>query len=102
MTNNTSHAHIHEFIPSSSSNILSIDKNHLELLHQFMLNNPIYSSSHELKIDEINRNELISDKDIFQKFYPVFISVQIFSMSKLVVEAEKLGIPNYFRYFRVF
>ena len=33
MTNNTSHAHIHEFIPSSSSNILSIDKNHLELLH---------------------------------------------------------------------
>ena len=30
MTNNTSHAHIHEFIPSSSSNILSIDKNHLE------------------------------------------------------------------------
>tara|TARA_B110001454_G_scaffold217880_1_gene244268 strand:- start:1660 stop:2439 length:780 start_codon:yes stop_codon:yes gene_type:complete len=53
MTNNTSHAHIHEFIPSSSSNILSIDKNHLELLHQFMLNNPIYSSFHESKIDEI-------------------------------------------------
>ena len=53
MTNNTSHAHIHEFIPSSSSNILPIDKNHLELLHQFMLNNPIYSNSHESKIDEI-------------------------------------------------
>jgi len=53
MTNNTSHAHIHEFIPSSSSNILPIDKNHLELLHHFMLNNPIYSNSHESKIDEI-------------------------------------------------
>ena len=53
MTNNTGHAHIHEFIPSSSSNILPIDKNHLELLHHFMLNNPIYSNSHESKIDEI-------------------------------------------------
>ncbi len=53
MANSASHAHIHEFIPNSSSNILTIDQNDIELLHKFMHNNPIYSSSHESKIDEI-------------------------------------------------
>ncbi len=46
-----------------------------------------------LSMYQQEQNLVISAKDILQKFYPVFISVQIFSMAKLVVEVEKLGIP---------
>ena len=53
----------------------------------------IGSALNHLSTCQQEQKKLISDKDIFQKFYPVFISVQIFSMSKLVVEVEKLGIP---------
>ena len=101
MTNNTSHAHIHEFIPSSSSNILSIDKNHLELLHKFMLNNPIYSSSHELKIDEIPCTiyegdvthfwlDSIKHDTSYAPFYPTWM----LSAYTLALISKNLGIGN--------
>tara|TARA_B100001750_G_scaffold45887_1_gene34088 strand:+ start:625 stop:1404 length:780 start_codon:yes stop_codon:yes gene_type:complete len=101
MTNNTSHAHIHEFIPSSSSNILSIDKNHLELLHKFMLNNPIYSSSHELTIDEIPCTiyegdvthfwlDSIKHDTSYAPFYPTWM----LSAYTLALISKNLGIGN--------
>ena len=101
MTNNTSHAHIHEFIPSSSSNILPIDKNHLELLHHFMLNNPIYSNSHESKIDEIPC--MIYEGDVthfwldsikhdtsYAPFYPTWM----LSAYTLALISKNLGVDN--------
>ena len=101
MTNNTSHAHIHEFIPSSSSNILPIDKNHLELLHQFMLSNPIYSSSHESKIDEIPCTiyegdvthfwlDSIKHDTSYAPFYPTWM----LSAYTLALISKNLGVDN--------
>ena len=46
-------SHIQEVIPICKSELFPIDENHLQLLHQFAKNNPIYYNSSEQKILEI-------------------------------------------------
>ena len=53
----------------------------------------IASAMNYLSIYQKEQKLLISNQHILQKFYPVFISIQILSMAKLVVEVEKLKIP---------
>ena len=45
---------IQEVIPKSPSELFSINKSHLELLHQFVSSNPIYYNSFEQRIDSID------------------------------------------------
>ncbi len=46
-------SHVHEAIPLSSSDFLSIDENDLNMLHKFATSNPIYYNSFEMEIMRI-------------------------------------------------
>ena len=46
-------SHIQEVIPIHKSKMFPIDENHLQLLHHFAKNNPIYYNFYEQKILEI-------------------------------------------------
>ena len=78
-------SHIQEIIPVSSSNSFPIDKDHLEMLHNFAQKNPIYYNSYEQEIDktpcvvyegDINEYWLnsISHGASYQPFYPTWIT----------------------------
>jgi len=96
--NYTGSAHIQEVIPVSTSTQFSIDKNHLEMLHDFAQKNPIYFNSFEEKIagttcvvyeGDINEYWLNSIKhgSSCQPFYPTWIM----SAYVMVLIAKKLG-----------
>jgi len=78
------HSHIQEIIPVSSSEYFPIIDEHLELLHNFAVKNPIYHNSYEQKITDvlckiyegdINEYWLNSIKhgSSCQPFYPTWI-----------------------------
>ena len=78
-------SHIQEVIPVSNSNSFPIDKDHLEMLHNFAKKNPIYYNSYEQEIGktpcvvyegDINEYWLnsISHGSSYQPFYPTWIS----------------------------
>ncbi len=96
--NYTVSAHIQEVIPVSVSEQFSIDKHHLEMLHDFAQKNPIYFNSFEQKIagipctvyeGDINEYWLNSIKhgSSCQPFYPTWIM----SAYVLASIAKKLG-----------
>ena len=51
--NYSGNAHIQEVIPSNVSDKFEIKKNHLKLLHNFALKNPIYFNNYEEKIGDV-------------------------------------------------
>ena len=51
--NNKGGSHIQEVIPIAPSEKLPIDKNDLNMLHNFAKNNSIYSSTYELEVLDI-------------------------------------------------
>lgn len=78
------HSHIQELIPVSTSEHFPINKQHLEFLHNFVANNPIYHNFYEQKIagilckvceGDINEYWLNSIKhgSSCQPFYPTWI-----------------------------
>lgn len=78
-------SHIQEIIPVSSSDSFPIDKEHLEMLHNFAQKNPIYYNSYEQEFDktpcvvyegDINEYWLnsISHGASYQPFYPTWIT----------------------------
>ena len=78
-------SHIQEIIPVSSSDSFPIDKDHLEMLHNFAQKNPIYYNTYEQEIDktpcvvyegDINEYWLnsISHGASYQPFYPTWIT----------------------------
>ena len=78
------HSHIQEIIPVSSSESFPIIDEHLEYLHNFAVNNPIYHNSYEQKVTgilckvyegDINEYWLNSIKhgSSCQPFYPTWI-----------------------------
>ena len=78
------HSHIQELIPISPSESFPIDDDHLELLHNFAIKNPIYHNIYEQKIagilckvyeGDINEYWLNSIKhgSSCQPFYPTWI-----------------------------
>ena len=78
------HSHIQEFIPISASESFPINDDHLELLHNFAIKNPIYHNVYEQKIanilckvyeGDINEYWLNSIKhgSSCQPFYPTWI-----------------------------
>jgi len=90
--------HIHEAIPLSSSDFLSIDENDLNMLHKFADCNPIYYNSFEIEIlgipciiyeGDINEYWLNSIKHdtSYAPFYPTWI----LSAYALGLETKKLG-----------
>lgn len=92
------YSHIHEAIPLSSSEFLSIDENHLKMLHTFAKCNPIYYNSFETKIfgipckvyeGDINQYWLNSVKHdtSYAPFYPTWV----LSAYALAVETKNLG-----------
>ena len=91
-------SHIHEVIPTSSSELFSIDENDLKMLHKFATCNPIYYNSFEMKIldvsctvyeGDINQYWLDSIKHdtSYAPFYPTWI----LSAYALCLETKKLG-----------
>ncbi len=96
--NYTGSAHIQEVIPISVSKQFSMDKHHLEMLHDFAQKNPIYYNSFEEKIAEIpcivyegDINEYwlnsIKHGSSCQPFYPTWI-MSAYVMASI---AKKLG-----------
>ena len=96
--NYTGNAHIQEVIPVSVSEQFPLDKNHLEMLHDFAQKNPIYFNSFEQKIagisctvyeGDINQYWLNSIKhgSSCQPFYPTWI-MSAYVMASI---AKKLG-----------
>ncbi len=59
--NYTGSAHIQEVIPTSGSEQFPIDKNHLEMLHDFAQKNPIYFNSFEQ-----NHEEFLNDFYLYE------------------------------------
>ena len=51
--NNKGGSHIQEVIPVAPSEKLPIDKNDLNMLHNFAKNNSIYSNTYELEVLDI-------------------------------------------------
>jgi len=91
-------SHIHEAIPLSSSDFLSIDENDLNMLHKFATSNPIYYNSFEMEImripcrvyeGDINEYWLNSIKHdtSYVPFYPTWI----LSAYALGLETKNLG-----------
>ena len=91
-------SHIHEAIPLSSSALLTIDENDLDMLHKFATCNPIYYNSFEMEImgipcrvyeGDINEYWLNSIKHdtSYAPFYPTWI----LSAYALGLETKKLG-----------
>ncbi|NND86988.1 MAG: hypothetical protein HKM23_06680 [Nitrosopumilus sp.] len=77
-------AHIQEILPTSSSNEINIDDNHLQILHDFANKNPIYFNSYDEKIDGVNCTVYEGDINEYwlnsikhgsscQPFYPTWI-----------------------------
>ncbi len=77
-------SHIQEFLPISKSEDFPLDERHLEMLHSFAENNPIYYNSYEQLIGkipcrvyegDINQYWLnsISHGSSYQPFYPTWI-----------------------------
>jgi hypothetical protein len=96
--NYAGNAHIQEVIPSHISKEFQLDENHLQLLHDFAQNNPIYSNSFEQNISgiscvvyegDINEYWLNSIKhgSSCQPFYPTWIM----SAYVMVSIAKELG-----------
>ena len=94
-------SHLHEIIPSDSSNLFPIDSADLESLHNFAKNNPIYSNSYEMEIKgidcivyegDINNYWLDSIKHdtSYAPFYPTWI-LSAYSLAK---QAKELGITE--------
>ena len=91
-------SHIHEIIPISSSEFLSINENHLEMLHKFATENPIYHNSFEMKIKDIpcmvyegDINQYWLDSIKHDTSYAPFYPTWILSAYALGLEAKKLG-----------
>lgn len=91
-------SHIHEIIPKSSSKFLSINENHLEMLHKFAMKNPIYYNSFEMKILDIpcivyegDINQYWLDSIKHDTSYAPFYPTWILSAYALSLEAKELG-----------
>lgn len=91
-------SHIHEAIPLSSSEFLTIDENDLKMLHKFATNNPIYYNSFEMKIQDASCrvyegdiNEYWLDSIKHDTSYAPFYPTWILSAYALALEAKKLG-----------
>jgi len=80
----TNHSHLNEVLPLSSSELLSIDKNDLDMLHKFAEKNSIYSNSNDVEIlgipcrvyeGDLNQYWLDSIKHdtSYVPFYPTWI-----------------------------
>jgi len=91
-------SHIHEAIPLSSSDFLSIDENDLNMLHKFATSNPIYYNSFEMEImripcrvyeGDINEYWLSSKK--YDTSYVPFYPTWILSAYALGLETKNLG-----------
>jgi len=78
------HSHLNEVLPLSSSELLSIDKNDLDMLHKFAEKNSIYSNSNDIEIlgipcrvyeGDLNQYWLDSIKHdtSYVPFYPTWI-----------------------------
>jgi len=91
-------SHIHEAIPLSSSDFLSIDENDLNMLHKFATSNTIYYNSFEMEImripcrvyeGDINEYWLSSIK--YDTSYVPFYPTWILSAYALGLETKNLG-----------
>ena len=94
-------SHLHEIIPSNTSDLLPINSEDLESLHNFARNNPIYSNSYEMNIKgvdcivyegDINNYWLDSIKHdtSYAPFYPTWI-LSAYSLAK---QAKELGVTE--------
>ncbi len=91
-------SHIHEAIPLSSSEFLSIDEKHLEGLHKFAKSNPIYYNSFEMEIFEIpcrvyegDINEYWLNSIKHDTSYAPFYPTWVLSAYALGLETKNLG-----------
>jgi len=91
-------SHIHEAIPLSSSDFLSIDENDLNMLHKFATSNPIYYNSFEMEIMRIpcrvyegDINEYWLNSIKYDTSYVPFYPTWILSAYALGLETKYLG-----------
>jgi len=91
-------SHIHETIPLSSSEFLTINENDLDLLHKFATCNPIYYNSFEIEIldtpcrvYEGDINEYWLDSIKHDTSYTPFYPTWILSAYALALETKNLG-----------
>ncbi|HSB50143.1 MAG TPA: hypothetical protein VLC72_02255 [Nitrosopumilaceae archaeon] len=91
-------SHIHEAIPISSSEFLTIDENDLDWLHKFAASNPIYYNSFEMEIldtpcrvYEGDINEYWLDSIKHDTSYAPFYPTWILSAYALALETKNLG-----------
>ncbi len=91
-------SHIHEAIPLSSSDFLSIDENDLNMLHKFATSNPIYYNSFEMEIMRIpcivyegDINEYWLNSIKYDTSYVPFYPTWILSAYALGLETKNLG-----------
>jgi hypothetical protein len=96
--NYSGHSHLNEVIPLSSTELLLIDKNDLNMLHKFAEKNPVYTNSNDVDIlgvscrvyeGDINQYWLDSIKHdtSYAPFYPTWI----LSAYTLALTAKSLG-----------
>ena len=94
-------SHLHEVIPSSTSELLPIDDKELEGLHNFAKNNPIYSNSFGMNVNgvdctvyegDINNYWLDSIKHdtSYAPFYPTWI-ISAYALADAV---KKIGVTE--------
>ncbi len=97
--NNNGRSHIQEIIPTVSSEKLPINKSDLNMLHNFVKNNSIYSSTYELEVLDIPCTvyegdmsnywiDSIKHDTSYAPFYPIWI----LSAYVLALYAKNLGV----------
>ena len=98
-SNNKGGSHIQEIIPTAPSEKLPIDKNDLNMLHNFAKNNSIYSSTYELEVLDIpcivyegDMSNYWLDSIKHDTSYAPFYPVWILSAYALALYTKKLGI----------
>ena len=94
-------SHLHEVIPTDSSDLLPIESTDLQLLHSFAKNNPIYSNSFEMSINDVNCivyegdiNNYWLDSIKHDTSYAPFYPTWILSAYALAKQAKELGITE--------